>query len=427
MGNKQKQTIEQKLHARKIKRPPSLIYSVLGGVWKLLFFKKYGVQVKFNYDFRKEKGPHILLSNHASRMDYIFTALPLLKHKYNFVAGYNEFFRSHLVGIFGLMQVIPKKNFTPDVYTVKSVSRVLKDGGKVVLFPEGMNSISGANQPVAVGTGKFVKHFKVPVYYALIEGGYLTNPKYTLDERPGTVRVTFDRMFTPEEIDSLTPEQIEEKINELLYHDDFKWNLEHDFTYSHPETFAEGLHNLLYRCPKCGTEFRMEGKGNVIKCHACGNGATLDATYKMIPLDNACVIPATQTEWFNEQREYVKQEVSNPDFVLTEEVELGMLPQYKMLDKTQTSEIVGKGTLTLTRAGLAYEGTGREGAFTFFIPSLELPTYGMCTDMSRFYTFYKGEFVEFYPKTACVEKWFLATEEIHRLNGGKWKDFTFQK
>jgi len=25
-----------------------------------------------------------------------------------------------------------------------------------------------------------------------------------------------------------------------------------------------------------------------------------------------------------------------------------------------------------------------------------------------------------------VEKFFLATEELHRLNGGKWKDFDFR-
>ena len=50
----------------------------------------------------------------------------------------------------------------------------------------------------------------------------------------------------------------------------------------------------------------------------------------------------------------------------------------------------------------------------------------MCTDVSRFYTFYKGEFYEFYPNIDLVEKVFLVTEEIHRLNGGKWQDFKFE-
>ena len=38
-----------------------------------------------------------------------------------------------------------------------------------------------------------------------------------------------------------------------------------------------------------------------------------------------------------------------------------------------------------------------------------------------------GEFVEFYPEHSVVEKFFLATEEIHRANGGRWQDFKFEK
>ena len=71
-------------------------------------------------------------------------------------------------------------------------TRIIKKKGNIILYPEGMSSISGANQPVAVGTGKFIKHFKLPVYYSLIKGGYLTSPKYDLDERLGKVEVEYD-------------------------------------------------------------------------------------------------------------------------------------------------------------------------------------------------------------------------------------------
>ena len=119
MATKTKLTIDQKLRNKKIKKPPFIIYNILGRIWQLLFFKKYGVKVTYETDVRKEKGSHILISNHTSRMDYIFTGVPVLPNTYNFVAGYNEFFRSHLRGVFGLLQVIPKKNFTPDFYTIK--------------------------------------------------------------------------------------------------------------------------------------------------------------------------------------------------------------------------------------------------------------------------------------------------------------------
>ncbi len=97
------------------------------------------------------------------------------------------------------------------------------------------------------------------------------------------------------------------------------------------------------------------------------------------------------------------------------------------LAEEDTSEIVGDGMLTIDRTGLTYDGTKNGEKFLFHIDSLSLPTYGMCTDVSKFYTFYKGVFVEFYPDYPCVEKFFLVTEEMHRLNGGRWQDFKFYK
>lgn len=422
----EKLTNEKKLYKRKTKQP-NFIYNLLGGVWKAFMYKKYNVHYTFKTEFVQKKGPYIMISNHASRADYIFTGIPMLPARLNYVAGYNEFYRSHLAGVFKLLQVIPKKNFTPDYYTIKEVNRILKGGGRVIIFPEGMSSISGANQPVAIGTGKFLKHYKVPVYYSVIKGGYLTSPKYNLRDRCGRVEVEIDRLFTPEQLDELLPEEIENIVNKALYHDDYAWNKVHKYRYDIGENGAENLETLLFWCPKCGRQHTMIGKGNTISCTACGNGATITDTYEMIPFDESCVIPETQTEWFAMQREEIKKEVQNEDFRLVERVKLGTLPKYGLLKKQATSEIVGEGELVLDRTGLTYDGTRGGEPFRFHIESKNLPTYGMCTDISRFYTFYNGEFVEFYPENKVVEKFFLATEEIHRLNGGKWQDFKFEK
>ena len=418
---------EEVLYLRKIKNPPKFIYNVLGNVWKILFMKKYGVKVTYKQDPRKEKGSHLFISNHASRNDYIFTGVPLLPNTYNFVAGYNEFYRSHLRGVFNLLQVIPKKNFTPDIYTLKEVSRVIKNGGNIVLFPEGMSSIAGMNQPVAVGTGKFIKHFKLPVYYSVIKGGYLSFPKYTTNEYPGHVEVVIDKMFTPEDIDKLSPEEIEDIINKKIYHDDYKWNKIYKHTYKTGGKAAEGLSDILFWCPKCGNQHSMVSKGNTIWCTECANGATVDDTYALTPLDENSVIPSTQSEWFKLEREVIKKEVLKEDFSFTANVKLGTLPDKKLLKNCKTSEITGEGTVTINKIGLTFNGTDKGNPLSFTIPSNELPTYGMCTDVSRFYTFYKGKFYEFYPQTRCVEKILLLTEELHRVNGGKWKDFKFDR
>lgn len=421
-----KPTVARKIHARKI-TPPNFTYNVLGWVWQTFVAKKYNVHYTDHVGMSKVEGSYIFISNHASRLDYIFTGVPVLPKRMNYVAGYNEFHRSHLSLVFNLLHVIPKKNFVPDIYTIKEILRVLKAGGRICIFPEGMSSISGANQPVAIGTGKLIKRAKVPVYYSVIRGGYLTSPKYNLRDRCGKVEVEIKQLFTVEELDALTPEEIEVIINKAIYHDDYAWNKTAQNHYDIGETGAENLEDLLFWCPKCGKQHEMTTEGNKIYCKACGNGATLTDTYELVPFDDSCVIPETQTVWFDMERELIKAEVADENFKLVEKVQLGMLPEYELLKDQATSVIVGSGQLTLDRSGLSYEGTKNGEAFCFHIDSKQLPTYGMCTDVSRFYTFVDGEFVEFYPENRVVEKFFLATEEIHRLNGGHWQAFDYTK
>ena len=418
-------TLHDKIVTRNIKKP-NLMYPILGNVWKLIAHK-YNINVKYIEDPRKEKGPHILISNHASRLDYMFTGIPTLPNRYNFVAGHNEFYRSHLAFVFNLLNVIPKKNFTADLMTIRQAMKIVKSGGNICIFPEGMSSISGANQPIVNGTGKFLKLCNVPVYYSVIKGGYLSSPKYNLKDRLGHVEVVFNKLFTKEDLKELSINQIEDKINEAIYHDDYEWNLKEKHVYKHDGNIAENLHHLLYWCPKCGKEFTMTSEKNEIRCSHCGNGATLLDTYEMVPFNEECVIPSTQTKWFNLQREEVRKQINNDDFIMQEEVELGALPKEKYLKDQKTSNIVGKGIITLTNKGLTYKGTKDGEDFEFHLDPEDVPTYGMCTDLSRFYTFYKGEFYEFYPKNITTEKWFLATEEIHRRQGGKWQDFKFEK
>ena len=396
---------------------------MLGYLWRLLYFKKLGVHAEIKNDPRDCKGPYIIVSNHASRLDYIYTGVVLLPETLNFVAGYNEFFRSHLAFIFRLLQIIPKKNFTPDIYTIKEIARILRGGGRVILFPEGMSSIGGGNQPSAIGSGKLLKHFGVPVYVSKISGGYLTSTKYCLDERPGRVDVVIDRLFSPEQLERMRADEIQAALDCAIQNDDYEWNKQANVSYKGGGRLAQQLHTLLYRCPRCGTEFSMRGEGEIIFCKACGNGARLLPNYRFSPLDDTCVLPDTPKRWFDEERRQIYRAVCDKAFSLTERVRLGVLPKFEPLKDLATSLIAGEGELRLDHSGLSFSGTKNGEAFEFHIEPKLLPTYGMCTDVSRIYTFFEGEFYEFYPETECVAKWLLATEELHRLHGGEWKNF----
>lgn len=421
---KQTMTLQEKLALWKAKKPPLVIYLVLAYFWKLLFVKKYNVHYNYQINPKDYKGPYIVISNHASRVDYLYTGLAFLPHRLSYVAGYNEFFRSHLAMVFRLLRVIPKKNFVPELSAIQNISRVLKSGGRVIVFPEGMSSISGSNQPSAIGTGKLLKHFKVPVLMTHIEGGYLTNTKYCLDDRPGRVDVTVSQLFTPEQLSSMDESEIQLAVDKAIHHDDYLWNKTARVKFDGKGELAKNMHTLLYKCPKCGKELTMKGVGNHIGCSACGNGASLNDYYDLIPDSPDCVIPKTPVEWFDWERKEAYLAISgNPDYELTEPVKIGMLPKYEYLKDLKTSEIVGEGMLKVSRNGLSFSGIKHGEEFSFNIPLSQVPTYGMCTDVSFFTTYLNGEYIEFYPKTECTGKWLHVTEELHRITGGKWKNF----
>ena len=425
-----KKTIAQKLNERHVKRPTKFSWTMFKVVAKLAFHPNFTkIEAHWAKDFSKEKGPYIFISNHASRLDIIFNGY-YLKERLNIMVGYNEFYRSHLRPLFDFVGCIPKRNFTPDFHAMREAVNIAKNGGSIGIFVEGMNSIGGMSQPVAPGTANFLKKMKLPVYYSVIRGGFLCQPKYNLTDRKGPVEVYFDQMFTTDELDKLSLEEIEDKLNLKLYNDDYAWNKVRGYEYKIKKGagIADGLENLLYYCPKCHSELTMETNGDIIKCNKCGNGATINTKYDLIPFDDSCVIPETQSIWFNIERDRMKELVKDPNFSLEEHVKLGNLPEYKMLkNASQTSLIVGEGMLHLDKTGLTYTGTRNNEEFTFHISLDSLPTYGMCTDLSRFYTFYNLEFMEFYPDHKCTEKWFMATEELHRLYVGKWKDYKFDK
>jgi len=419
-----KMTIAEKLHSHKIRKPPALLYLLLANIWKLLFEKRLGITYTYHTDPRTYDGPYIVVSNHASRVDYVYTGLPFLPHRLNYVAGYNEFFRSHLALVFRLLQVIPKKNFVPDLYCMREIRRILKNGGRVCIFPEGMSSISGANQPVALGSGKFLKNCGVPVFVTRIAGGYLTNTKYCLDERKGKVHSDIDRIKDPEQLEKLSAEEITEILHEAIKHDDYAWNKKARVAFDGHGEMAKNLQDLLYWCPRCGQEMVMQGIGNNIVCSECGNGARLNEYYDLIPLDDTCVIPETPRVWFDQERARAAEAVKDEGFILKENVRLGMLPKYKHLTKDDTSHIVGEGELTLDRTGLCYRGSCNGEQVELRQKIENLPTYGMCTDVSRIYTFIGDEFCEFFPDSRSIGKWLHCTEELHRHMGGKWRNFS---
>ena len=74
-----------------------------------------------------------------------------------------------------------------------------------------MSSIYGVNQPVVPGSGHFLKHYKIPVYYLKLRGQYLTSTKHYREERKGRTEAELSLLFTPEQLSEMTAEEIDNK------------------------------------------------------------------------------------------------------------------------------------------------------------------------------------------------------------------------
>lgn len=421
-----RKTTSEIIRDRKIKQQSSLINGLLRLLIRPLYNRPCSVKYIRNVDMKKFKNePLLVLVNHASRFDYAFVQGALGKRKYNFVAAEEEFHRTKFKLVFKLGHAIPKKSFVPDLNAIRGISTILNKtkNGCVAICPCGLSTVGGAQQPIIPGVGKMVKHFGVRVLTVRIYGAYLVCPKFDLKERHGHVEVVLDELFSPEQLNQYTAEEIDLKIDEALFTDDYEWNATRQHSYKRKDKkYAEHLEQILYKCPKCGTEMEMLGHDNVIECLHCKNAATLDDKYNLVPVGES-IIPKNPREWYDWERREMRRAVKNPDFFLEEHVTLGMQPTYGYVKHGLQTYPVGEGTLRIDRKGLTYKGTRDGKEWEVFIPSDKIYTTIINIDASFLCTYASGEFLMFTPDRYSAIRMNFAIEEVHRENGGKWQNF----
>ena len=423
----EKLTIAEALDKRIVKKP--------GGIWwagytflahlPFVFGPKYHVTYEVIDNINKEKGPAFIIWNHLSRRDYIFIKNIVEPRKFNMVAGYSEFFKSHLRPLFNKVEVIPKKEFVQDIASIRLMTKIIKEGGTISFAPEGTSSIYGCNQPIVPGTGRFLKYFNIPVYFVKLEGAYLTSHKTCTDDHIGKVNATLTRMFSPEDLEKLSAEEIENKINLAFKHDDYAWNKEKRIKYRTKHKAAVNMSSMAYKCPKCGKEMTMRDDGDKLFCKECGNGCTINDYYDFIPLKKECVIPESLTKWVEfERRDLIQDIRKDKNYSFSFECEIGELPKYKLMTKNRPAIKCGKGKFTIDHNGIHFAGTRNNKDFKFDLDYKAYYTLVIEEATDIFALFINDEFLVFYPyDVRCVGKSLILVEEMHRLHVNTWKNF----
>lgn len=246
----------------------------------------YGLESRDGGFLKTLKPPYIVVANHVSTRDAFMLGILLPQPVYWITSDGNM--RTRFMRFF-LRRVgsIPKSKAIPDIETVRLIVEVIrKKKGVVGIFPEGQQSWDGHSLPLMSGTAKLLKLLKVPVVAALIEGGYLSLPRWAWIHRRGKVRVEWKLLLRPEELESLPLQTIEERLKEGLEHDEYEFQARAKLPFYGPKR-AEHLELGLFMCPACESVARMRSSGERLHCTACGSTWRLDRYGYLHALDEA--------------------------------------------------------------------------------------------------------------------------------------------
>lgn len=154
-------------------------------------------------------GAALVASNHVSFLDppFIGQAFPEAIH---FFARKTLFTHPQFGAVLRSWQAIPIDRDRPDPSSLKGTLRVLKNGGKVLVFPEGTRSPDGGLQPAEPGVGMFIAKAAVPVLPIRLFGTYEALSRHHKFPRPASVTMVVGELWKPDlkAMEHLAPKEI---------------------------------------------------------------------------------------------------------------------------------------------------------------------------------------------------------------------------
>ena len=417
-----KKDLKAKLTHRKIKKPNPILMSIGMGVLGMLN-RSYGVKFTYDYDPKTIEGqPVILLSSHASRLEFIYTVYGFGRKDVNVVCGFQNILRKGVYGLMMKLGVISKYLYQPDVICVKNMLSVLQRKGALGLFPEGIQSTSGSTHPINPATAQFIKKSKANIVVCSSEGAYLATNRYSSDRKRGHIGIKYSLLYTPEMLDGLTEEQLYRDVLQRISYNDFAYNRVARNKYVGKKPNADGIDKILYKCPSCMAEHRLFVENDSVVCGSCGFKVRINEYYDLVPVcGEGC--PEDIDRWYKWQRQCVSREILADDFEMHLQGTLCTLDLEKLSKPPKNRKTVSIGTARLTKGGLSFVGTldGEEKNFEFPAKSV----YSLTFSTKGFLEFYfKNDYYMIVPNKSdeALIKWTLAAEEIHNLDDERWRE-----
>ena len=379
-------------------------------------------QIKFSYTTERMElvgdQPCLILMNHSSFTDMKLAYGIFYPRKLGIVTSVDA-----MTGILGkLMRLLgctPTHKYITDLSLFKDMEYMLKTNkSSVLMYPEAGYSFDGCATALPRKMGVLLKRLGVPVVTVITQGAFHRDPLYNmLQIRDVKVSAHVKCIATAEEVKEKSVDELDALIAEAFSFDNFAWQRDNKVSIDVPFR-ADGLHRILYKCPHCGSENQMEGKGIHLTCHACKTQWTMDE-YGQLSADGAETTYSHIPDWYRWQRECVRKELEDGTYVLDEDVDIAVQVN---LDGVC---MIGKGHLTHDLNG--FHLTGADGKLDYS----QSPTHSH-TLYSDYYWYEIGDVIgigdnEFsyfcFPKeNISVTKARLATEELYKMKKQRVKE-----
>ena len=292
--------------------------------------------------------PCLILMNHSSFIDLKIASTILYPRPFNIVCTSDGF-----VGKEWLMRhlgCIPTQKFVSDLGLVRNMVYTVKElHSSVLMYPEASYSFDGTATPLPESIGKCVKMLGVPLVMIRTYGAFARDPLYNgLQLRKVDVSADMEYLLSPQEIAKASTAEINALLAERFSFDNFRDQQEQQIRITEPFR-ADGLNRVLYKCPHCGNEGAMTGKGTTLTCNSCGKTYLLTETGFLEAQEGETEFSHIP-DWYRWERSCVRQELLDGSYRLDIPVRICMLVDSRSIYR------VGEGRLIHTREGFHLSG-----------------------------------------------------------------------